>query len=77
MEREKKIVDNKKLTHDEAISRLRTLTIETGHDTTMAQKWEAYYEEIQNKPLANYLLLSPRGTGKSREDARNNFPIFY
>lgn len=77
MEQEKKIIDNKKLTHDEAISRLRNLTIETGHDTTMAQKWEAYHEKIENTPMANYLLLSPRGTGKSREDARKNYPIFY
>jgi len=77
MEQEKKIVNNKKLTHSEAISRLRALTLETGHDTTMSQKWEAYYEEVENYPMSDFVLLSPTGTGKSRNDARSNIAIFY
>tara|TARA_B110001454_G_C12572023_1_gene372333 strand:+ start:28 stop:462 length:435 start_codon:yes stop_codon:yes gene_type:complete len=76
-EREKEIIDNKNLNRSETIKHLRNLTIETGHDTTMVQKWEAYYQEIESTPLADFCLLSPTGTGKSRKDARQNFPIFY
>lgn len=77
MEREKKIIDNQKLTRDETIDRLRSLTIDTGHDTIMAQKWQKYHQEIEDTPMANFVLLSPTGTGKSRKEARLNFPIFY
>jgi len=76
IEKEKKILANNKLNHFDKVIKLKELTKETKHDTSLSCEWEEYHQKIKKNPRDIFHLLSPTKTGKSRDNAKsiNWFP---